>query len=138
MEEKFTTTTSKKVTRKATPKIWVVLKKARKSFDAQLTKSNDVKRLCVRTFATSEYDDLAKFYNDFMAEVEKLTDSKKYCEAAEAKGVDAKTLATHIVFLGSNTINEVLKIGLGNSRVAEDTNLYNEAFMPETPQEFAE
>ena len=138
MANQILESTPKKVTRKPTPKIWAVLSKARKSFDAQLNKSNDIKRQCVKKFATSEYDDLAKFYNDFMAEVEKLTDSKKFCEAAEANEMDSNILATHIVFLGSSTMNKVLKEGLDNSPVAGDLNLYKEAFMPKTPQEFAE
>ena len=138
MANQILETTPKKVTRKPTPKIWAVLSKARKSFDAQLNKSNEIKLQCVKKFATSEYDDLAKFYNDIMEQVEKLTDSKKFCEAVEAKKLDPKIVATHIIFLGSSVMNEVLKLGLGNSRIAEDINLYQEAFMPKTPQEFAE
>ena len=130
--------TTKKVTRKPTPKIWVVLNKARKTFNAQLNKSNEVKRQCVKKFSAGEYADQEKFYNDFMEQVEKIYDSKRFCEAAEAHKVDPKILATHIVFLGSSTINKVLKEGLDNSPVAGDLNLYQEAFMPKTPQEFAE
>ena len=130
--------TTKKVTRKPTPKIWVVLNKARKTFNAQLNKSNEVKLQCVKKYSTSEYEDQQKFYNDFMEQVEKLTDSKKFCEAAEAHEMDSNILATHIVFLGSSTMNKVLKEGLDNSPVAGDLNLYQEAFMPKTPQEFAE
>ena len=138
MANQILETTPKKVTRKPTPKIWAVLSKARKSFDAQLNKSNEVKLQCVKKYSTSEYEDQQKFYNDFMKYVELLTDSKKFCEAAEANEVDSNILATHIVFLGSSTMNKVLKEGLDNSPVAGDLNLYQEAFMPKTPQEFAE
>ena len=137
MANQNTETTPKKVTRKPTPKIWAVLSKARKSFDAQLNKSNDIKRQCVKKFSAGEYADQEKFYNDFMEQVETLYDSKKFCEAAEAHKVEPKILATHIVFLGS-TMNKVLKEGLDNSPVAGDLNLYKEAFMPITHQEFAE
>lgn len=130
--------TPKKVTRKPTPKIWAVLSKARKSFDAQLNKSNEIKLQCVKKFSAGEYADQEKFYNDFMKYVELLTDSKKFCEAAEANEMEPNILATHIVFLGSSTMNKVLKEGLDNSPVAGDLNLYKEAFMPKTPQEFAE
>ena len=125
---------TKKVKRKPTPQIWVVLNKARKSFNVQLTKSNDVKLQCLQKYS-AEIGDQQKFYNDFMEQVGKLTDSRRFCDAAEAKEVSPEILATHIVFLGSSTMNKVLKFGL--DPIEADLDLYKEAFMPESAQKYA-
>lgn len=123
--------------RAAVPQIWTVLNRARKTFDAQLEKSNTIKLACLKRYAGAANNDQQKFYNDFMYQVGRLTDSIRYNEAAKAKNCDPKILGTHIVFLGSAMVNKVLRVGLENSGVLEDIDLYREAFMPNDPQEFA-
>lgn len=123
--------------RAATPQIWVVMNKARRTFDAQLAKSNKVKLACLKKYAGAANDDQQKFYNDFMQQVGRLTDSVRFNEAAKANDCDPKILASHIVFLGSAMVNKVLKLGLENAGVLEDIDLYREAFMSADAQEFA-
>lgn len=123
--------------RAAVPQIWTVLSKARKTFDAQIEKSNDVKLACVKKFARAAYDDQQKCYNDFMQQVGRLMDSVRYNEAAKANNCDPKILGTHIVFLGSAMVNKVLKLGLENSGIIEDIDLYREVFMSVDAQDFA-
>lgn len=123
--------------RAAVPQIWTVLNRARKTFDAQIEKSNEVKLACLKKFARAANDDQQKFYNDFMQQVGRLTDSVRFNEAAKANDCDPKILASHIVFLGSAMVNKVLKLGLENAGVLEDIDLYREAFMSADAQEFA-
>ena len=123
--------------RVAVPRIWTDLNRARKTFDAQLEKSNDVKLACVKKYTAATNNDLQKFHDRYMEQVGRLTDSKRFCKAADAAGCDPTILATHIVFLGSATINKVLKVGLENSGILRDIELYKEPFMPTDAQEFA-
>lgn len=110
---------------------------ARKLFQAQLTKSNSIKLACLKKATMSYTDDPQKLYNDYMKRVDALTDSKRFCTDAEAQKIDSKILATHIVFLGPKVVREVLRDGLMNSPVAEDLELYREAFLPDNAQDFA-
>lgn len=123
--------------RAAVPQIWLVLSRARRAFNAQLEKSNLLKLGCLMKFAREACDDQQKFYNDFMRQVARLEDSVRFNETAKALDIDAHTLGTHIVFLGSATVNKVLKLGLQNTEVMDDIDLYREPFMPADPQEFA-
>lgn len=118
------------------PQIWSVIKKANHTFNAQLEKSNEVKLACLKKYAGGSFYDLQKFHSTFMEQVERMTDSKRYCKDAEAAGCDPTILATHIVFLGSAMVNRVLKLGLQNTEVARDIELYRETFLPDA-QEFA-
>lgn len=118
-------------------KFWGATNKANRNFRYQLYKSNAVKRECLRRAAMEVTMDLQKYYFDYMREVNRLTDSQRYCKAAESAGCDANILATHIVFLGSAQVNKVLKVGLEQSGVLQHVNLYKEAFLPADPQEFA-
>lgn len=122
--------------RKPIPQIWSVIKKANHTFNAQLEKSNEVKLACLKKYAGGSFYDLQKFHSTFMEQVERMTDSKRYCKEAEAAGCDPTILATHIVFLGSAMVNRVLKLGLQNTEVARDIELYRETFLPDA-QEFA-
>lgn len=116
--------------------IWRILGKAKHTFNAQIEKTNEVKLACLKKFAGGTCYDLQKFHGTYMEQVERMTDSKRYCKDAEAAGCDPTILATHIVFLGSATVNRVLKLGLQNTEVARDIDLYREAFLPDA-QEFA-
>ena len=122
--------------RAAVPQIWTVLKRARKTFDAQLEKSNQVKLTCLKMYSGAANGDQQKFHDSYMEQVGRLTDSNRYCKAAEAAGCDPNTLATHIVFLGSATVSKVLKEGLANAGILRDIELYKEPFLPDA-QEFA-
>ena len=106
-------------------------------FQAQLTKSNAIKLACLKKATMSYTEDAQKLFNDYMKRVEELTDSKRYCADAEAHGLDATILASHIVFLGPKVVRTVLRDGLMNSPVAEDLELYTEAFLPDNAQDFA-
>lgn len=122
--------------RKPIPQIWSVVKKANHTFNAQLEKSNEVKLACLKKYAGVSSYDLQKFHGTFMEQVERMTDSKRYCKDAEDAGCDPTILATHIVFLGSAMVNRVLKLGLQNTEVARDIELYKKGFLPNA-QEFS-
>ena len=123
--------------RAAAPQIWTVLNRSRKTFNAQLAKSNNVKLACLQKYSREAYEDQQKFYNDFMRQVARLEDSVRFNEAAKAQNIDPHTLGTHIVFLGSAMVNKVLKLGLQNTEVMDDIDLYREPFMSADAQEFA-
>ena len=118
-------------------KFWGAVGKANRHFRIQLNKSNSSKRECFRRAAMEITDDLQKFYYDYMREVDRLTDSQRYCKAAEAAGCNPTILATHIVYLGSAQVNRVLKMGLDQSGILQHVDLYKETFLPADPQEFA-
>lgn len=109
--------------------MWRILGKARKVFDAQLLKTNEVKRTCIATFMNAEVQDSAKFWGDFIEQVEKLMDSRKYLRDCKVLGYEPENVAEHIVFLGSATINKVLKNGLKET-LGNDLHLYKDRFSP--------
>ena len=117
--------------RAAVSPFWTVLNRARKTFDVQLVKNNETKLNCLKKYSGAEYDDQQKFHGAYMEKVERLTDSVRYCKAAEAAKCDPTVLATHIVFLGSATMNKVLKLGLENAGILRDIELYKEPFLPD-------
>lgn len=115
--------------RKAIPPMWRILGKARKVFDVQLNKTNDVKLKCITNFMNAETQDPDKFWGDFFEQVENLIDSRQYALECSRLGCDSIDLAEHIVFLGSATINKVLKNGIYNT-LGNDFRLYKERFSP--------
>lgn len=117
--------------RVATPTIWKVLEKARRVFDAQLTKTNEVKLRCIEKFMNAATLDVEKFWGDYMEQASKLLDSKRYERECQTLGVNAENLATHIVFLGSATINKVFKYGIGVT-LKRDYSLYTDPFIPQS------
>jgi len=127
---------SKKVKRTYS-KFWSAVGKANRHFSVQLVKTNEAKCECLKQAAYGMTKDLQKFYYEFMNQAFRLTDSVRYCKAAEAAGCDPLILATHIVYQGSAKINKVLQEGLEQSGVLQHVELYKEAFLPADPQEFA-
>lgn len=66
-----------------------------------------------------------------------MLDSKKFCNACEQNEYDPRTVATHIVFLGSAVMHKVLENGIYDDSVAKDLDLYKDEFFPQTADEFA-
>lgn len=106
-----------------------VLGRAKKTFDAQLEKNNDTKLKCINAYLSAEMNDTSKFWGEFMEQVEKLLDSRKYLRECQRLDYDASNVAEHIVFLGSATLNKVLKYGVQNV-LGNDLMLYSERFSP--------
>lgn len=134
--------------RKYTPHpLFVVLRKARKLFSTQVTKDVESKKQCIQ-ISLESFDDLypdrLRFELDFRAERDRLTDSKKFCDACHAIGMDPKCVADHTVFEGRSLVEAVLRYGIQtlgerirmfSEPLWEDTmNLYPE----ETEQESAQ
>jgi hypothetical protein len=104
-----------------------ILDKARNAFNAQLTKSNAVKLKCIENFLAGEMNDAPKFWGDFMKQVERLLDSRKYVKECQALGYQPENVAEHIVFLGSATVNKVLTLGVSNT-IGSHLKLYQDRF----------
>lgn len=115
--------------RQAIPAMWRILGRAKKTFDAQLTKSNETKLRCIDAYLPAEMNDTQRFWGEFMQQVEKLLDSRKYLRNCQQLGYDAANVAEHVVFLGSAMLNKVLKYGVENV-LGNDLMLYSERFSP--------
>ena len=124
----------KKVKRSVNP-FWVTINRSRTIFDKQLDKSNEIKLRCLGNQLGRE-NDPAKFYNDYMEQVNYLLDSNRFVQQCVGAEVNPTTLATHIVYLGSATLHRVRENGIINSEVYGDINLYKDSFLPDNPQEF--
>ncbi|MCX4334584.1 MAG: hypothetical protein OSJ55_06855 [Bacteroidales bacterium] len=116
--------------------IWSVVGKARRKFDAQLTKTNDVKRTCLDNFIKAEFTDEEKFWSEYMDVANRLLDSKRFEKECGELGVAPRILATHIVFLGAGKVNEVLKKGIV-ATLNSDYILYKDKFTPDTADKYA-
>lgn len=117
----------------STPKIspyWSILTKARKSFDKQLFKSNELKMQCLdfHKSANGNLTIIENFSRFFDAQIDTLMDSKKYALEAIALDYNPEILAEHIVLLGSGAIKKVLKNGIENS-LGLDLQHFKESFM---------
>ena len=123
--------------RQAIPAMWRVLRRAKKTFDAQLEKSNPNKLKCIDMYLASEMNDTAKFWGEFMEQVEKLLDSRKYVRECQFLSYKPENVAEHIVFLGSATLNKVLKSGVQNA-LGNDLMLYIDKFSPKEADMYRE
>lgn len=121
--------------RVSTPTFWKVLTKSRKVFEPQLTKNNAIKRQCIEKHISTFSNDTEKFWSKFVNEAETLLDSRKYLRECKHLGVPPVDVAEHIVFLGSSTINKVLKNGLYDT-IGNDLRLYVERLTPESANVF--
>jgi hypothetical protein len=125
-------TVTVKPSKRQMPVLWAVIGKARRKFDNQFSKSNELKWKILDSNVSANEDDREKFFLAYFEQVNRLLDSIRYNNKAKEWGVDPAILATHIVFLGSATVNKVLKKGLEDTiREGEAKNLYNERFIPD-------
>ena len=114
---------------------WSLISKARRNYNVQFDKTNEVKLRSIKQLIPSLTTDEEKFWSEYMSEVNILLNSRKYLAECENLKIDATTLATHIVFLGSGTRNNVLKYGIENA-IGTDYRLYNEQFVPDVALQF--
>ena len=109
--------------------LWSTVSKARRTFEKQLHKSNDLKRECLENRIPSVASDVEHFWSEYMDQANVLLDSKKFEKECSDLSVDPTILATHIVFLGSGTINKVLRNGIVNT-IGSKYRDFNEMFVP--------
>lgn len=114
---------------------WSLIYKARKNYNVQFDKTNEVKLRSIKQLIPSLTADEEKFWSEYMTEANTLLNSRKYLAECEKLGVDATTLATHIVFLGSGERSKVLKYGVENV-IGTDYRLYVEQFVPDVALQF--
>ena len=121
--------------RQAIPAMWRILGRAQKAFEAQLEKDNRVKLKCIESYLVAEMNDVPRFWNEFMEQVEKLLDSRKYVRECQQLEYDPTNVAEHIVFLGSSTLNKVLKYGV-QSVLGSKLMFYGDRFSPEFAEKY--
>lgn len=112
--------------KRAVPVLPKKMAEASKIFNYQLTKSNAVKLECVQKIFESA-PDVEKLWGQFMAEVNRLLDSRRYYAECAALKVSPENLAEHIVLLGKPTVNKVLDKGI-IATIGTDYLLYVERF----------
>ena len=93
-------------------------------------KDNKVKLESIEHFIPTISPDSLKFWADYMDEVNILLDSRKFGKECADLGIDPTVLATHIIFLGVGTRNNVLKNGIKNT-IGNDYHMYDKQFLPE-------
>ena len=116
--------------------LWSTVSKARRTFEKQLHKSNDLKRECLENRIPSVASDVEHFWSEYMDQANVLLDSKKFEKECSDLSVDPTILATHIVFLGSGTINKVLRNGIVNT-IGSKYRDFTEKFVPEEAMKYA-
>ena len=113
--------------------LFVVLRKARKIFCTQVKKDVESKKECIQ-IALGSFDDLypdrLRFELDFRAERDRLTDSKKFCDACQAIGMDPKCVADHTVFEGRSLVEAVLRYGI--QTLGERIRMFSEPLWEDT------
>ena len=102
---------------KARSQFWSVITKARRTFEKQLHKNNDLKRECLENLIPAVTSDVEHFWADYMDEVNILLDSKKFEKECGELKIDPTTLATHIVYMGAGKRWEQVN-GMQSSRTA--------------------
>lgn len=103
-------------TRKRNPLYYVVrkFKIIFGSYDVHLQNTEN-KRLALKLavgMSRNFYPDQFRFWQDLRDEANILLDSKRFCSACEAWGLNPQAVAEHLVVEGKTTINLVLKNGL--------------------------
>ena len=116
--------------------LWPTVSKARRTFEKQLHKSNDLKRECLEKLIPSVASDVEHFWSEYMDQANVLLDSKRFEKECSDLSVDPTILATHIVFLGSGTINKVLRNGIVNT-IGSKYRDFNEMFVPKEAMKYA-
>ena len=112
-----------------------LISKARRNYDVQFDKTNEVKLRSIKQLIPFLTPDEEKFWSEYMSKANILLNSRKYLAECKNLKIDATTLATHIVFLGSGTMNNVLKSGIENT-IGTDYRLYKEQFVPDVALQF--
>ena len=95
--------------------VYSVCKMAKAIFMRQLVQNTDTKKGSIKvalSHSYKEYPDALRFYLDFKVERDRLTDSKRFCSACEARGLNAEFVADHIVLEGKGVLESVLKEGI--------------------------
>lgn len=109
--------------------LWSTVGKAKRTFDKQLHKTNDLKRECLENLIPAVTSDVEHFWSDYMDEVNILLDSKKFEKECGELKIDPTTLATHIVYMGAGKRNAVIKNGILNT-LGSKCRDFNEQFLP--------
>ena len=116
--------------------LWSTVSKARRTFEKQLHKSNDLKRECLEKMIPSVASDVKHFWSEYMDQANVLLDSKRFEKECKGLNVDPTILATHIVFLGSGTMSRVLKNGIVNT-IGSKYRDFTEKFVSEEAMKYA-
>ena len=109
--------------------LWSTVSKARRTFEKQLHKSNDLKRECLENRIPSVASDVEHFWSEYMDQANVLLDSKKFEKECGELKIDPTTLATHIVYMGAGKRNAVIKNGILNT-LGSKCRDFNEQFLP--------
>lgn len=128
-------TTRKQKNRKASV-LWPTISKARWTFEKQLHKSNELKRECLEKLIPSVASDVEHFWSEYMDQTNVLLDSRRFEKECKDLNVDPTILATHIVFLGSGTMNRVLRNGIVNT-IGSKYRDFTEKFVSEEAMKYA-
>ena len=121
--------------KRAVPALWRVLTKARKVFEVQINKTNQVKLQCLERFMSTYYADQDQFWVDFMKQVGILMDSRRFYNECKSKGYNPQNVAEHIVFSGSKTIKKVFMEGVGNA-LGSSIQFYQNTFVPDDKRKY--
>ena len=120
--------TAKTARRRHGMKFWSIVKKARNMFDVQLKKDNETKLMCLGE-CLSFYPDKEKFWIEYITQVDRLLDSKRFERDCRRLKLLPETVAQHIVFRGNTEMNKALKDGI-EIVIGRNIELYVDDFLP--------
>lgn len=122
--------TAKQNSRKyETPIFWRVISKARKIYDVQIDQNAAIKQKAIMRFVPASYVNPKNFWIEFAKQRDRLLDSRRFISACKAADLDDKNVAENVVFMGSSTLNKVLKFGIDNV-LGVSIQLYGERISP--------
>lgn len=87
---------------------WSLISSAKKRFDSQFYKSNEVKLNCLMSYLVPNVVDIDSWWGDYYKEVKRLIDSRSFVNDCQRKGFNPLNVAEHVVFCGSKVMNNVL------------------------------
>lgn len=116
--------------------LWPTISKARRTFEKQLHKSDNIKEECLSNLIPSVASDVEHFWSEYMDQANVLLDSKRFEKECKDLNVDPTILATHIVFLGSGTMNRVLRNGIVNT-IGSKYRDFSGKFVPDEAMQYA-
>ena len=91
---------------------WSLISSAKKRFDRQFYKSNEVKLDCLMSYVLPNVTDIDSWWGDYYKEVKRILDSRSFVNDCKARGFNPINVAEHIVFCGSKVMNTVLYSGV--------------------------
>lgn len=127
--------TARAAKKRVSLKLWSIVTKARNKFSAQISKTCETKLACIETLLTN-HPDVENFWAEYMQQVNRLLDSRRFENDCSRLGLNPEVAATHIVFLGNKNVNKALFNGV-ETVVTNKLHSFTKPFLPQVANKFS-